>query len=145
MSTPKILIVDDDTDMLEAYALAFSQMLVEVITTPDPLEAVRIIATTKFAVILSDLRMPVMTGVQLASYIRSDKLNHDTKLFIISGAVTDEAVEKLERLGIVEIIEKPVDFSALTEKVKQFAFPIVKKPLGYSSWQASGCTGCSLN
>ncbi len=133
MSSPNILIVDDDEDILEAYSLAFSQMLIEVTTTPDPLEAVRIIGTTKFAVILSDLRMPVMTGVQLAAHIRADKRNHDTKIFIISGAVTDEAIEKLNRLGVVEVVEKPVDFSALTEKVRDIVFPVVKKPLGYSS------------
>ena len=92
MSSPKILIVDDDEDMLEAYSLAFSQMLVEVTTTPDPLEAVRIMGTTKFAVVLSDLRMPVMTGVQLAAKIRANKLNRDAKVFIISGAVTDDAI-----------------------------------------------------
>jgi two-component system chemotaxis response regulator CheY len=139
MGSPKILIVDDDEDMLEAYSLAFSQMLIDVTTTPDPLEAVRIMSTTKFAVILSDLRMPVMTGVQLAAKIRADKLNRDAKVFIISGAVTDEAIEKLNRLGVVEVVEKPVDFSALTEKVREIVFQVVKKPLGYSSSLVDMC------
>jgi CheY-like chemotaxis protein len=133
MNKPKVLIVDDDLDMLEAYEQAFSEMPIDLAMTSDPLEAARIIASKKFAVILSDLRMPVMNGVQLASFIRSDKLNHDTKIFVISGAVTGDAIEKLERLGIVEIVEKPFKFNALTEKVSQIVFPPPKKPLGYSS------------
>ena len=133
MEKKKILLVDDEAEMLETYRSVLDDDRYELVTTLDPLEAVKLLSSTKFSLVISDLRMPVMTGIQLAAYVKSEKLNRDTKFFVISGALTDDSIEKLARLGVFEVIDKPFDSVKLVEKIENTIFPIVKEKLGYSA------------
>lgn len=78
--------------------------------------------------VLTDLNMPGLDGMDLLKNIKTDKLSKDAKVIIISAdhdpLVIDEAMEN----GADEYLTKPVDFELLDEKI-DFVFNVLPKLL----------------
>lgn len=74
-----------------------------------------------YDVIVMDINMPVMDGMQCAEHIRSrkdDKAN--TPIIAISGNAKNYSRDDFERVGINEYLPKPLNFDELVEKVNQY-------------------------
>ncbi len=68
----KILIVDDETDMLVLLRMIIQEQTpYEPITTPNPLEVMQILAEKEIALVIADLRMPGLDGFHLLELIRA--------------------------------------------------------------------------
>lgn len=75
----------------------------------------------KYDVIVMDINMPVMDGMQCAEQIRKrddDKAN--TPIIAISGNAKNYSREDFDRVGINEYLPKPLNFDELVEKVNQY-------------------------
>ncbi len=106
---PRILLVDDEPDVLEALALALRrakefQAVVDTATSgPSALERV---ARDKYHVVIADHRMPGMTGVELLHRIGAT--NPDIVRILITGyADLDVAVDAVDRARVHYYIQKP--------------------------------------
>jgi DNA-binding NtrC family response regulator len=67
----KILIVDDELDMLELLKRIIEDKTeYQVVTTPDPLDVPRILEENSFDLVITDLRMPGQSGMELLETIR---------------------------------------------------------------------------
>ena len=113
-----ILVVEDD----EALRRLFEQMLVraghEVTIASDGAQALKLIDTTAFDVMITDLIMPEMEGLSLLRELRKKKL--PLKVIAMSGGGRGAAVDYLEMavmLGAAATLPKPFTFQQLGDVV----------------------------
>ena len=101
-----ILIVDDDTDILECYKLIFEYEGYRIETVSTPNEAIRKAEETKFNLAILDYTLPYMRGDELA--LRLLKTNGSMKLVFISGY--NEAKMSILNKGLdIRFFMKPID------------------------------------
>ena len=116
-----ILIVEDD----ESIRLALRELLevegYEVVATTDGLEALDYLADTTPALVLTDLQMPNLDGVQLCERLRGDGRTEAVPIVVLSAARDLRGVE-----GRADaIVHKPFDIDALLSVIAQFIRPTV--------------------
>ena len=113
----KILLVDDEADLLRLWKLRLESKDYEVAIAESGEEALAIFATFKPDVVLTDLRMPGIDGLALFEAIR--KLNKAVPVIIITahGSIP-EAIEAT-RQGVFSFLTKPIEGSALLQEVEK--------------------------
>jgi YesN/AraC family two-component response regulator len=112
----KILIVDDEKDIrdfLEEFiSLKFDAIVLTVATAAEALEKIQAI---KHDLLITDIRMPDMSGIELISAIKL--LPQDTapdNILIMSGYISPEQVQILQEADVTAIV-KPIDAEVLEE------------------------------
>jgi DNA-binding NtrC family response regulator len=115
MALPRILVVDDD----RAFRISTSTLLEEegyvVVEAPDATDAVETLKGGGFDLILLDLRMPGVDGIQLVEVLR--RWGEGTPILMISGFGTVETAVKALHMGADDFLTKPVEPDVLTGKV----------------------------
>lgn len=114
----KILVVDDEKEITDALRrfFAFEGYVVEVAN--DPYTALRMVMKDNFLVVISDIAMPGMTGVELLSRIK--KYNGMIQMIMITGYVTLDNILTCLRLGADDCFLKPLsDMSRLQKAVEE--------------------------
>jgi two-component system, sensor histidine kinase and response regulator len=111
MNAPQscILVVDDDTALLQALSQALSLRLpdIQVKTTDSTVEALELVQHYDYDAIVSDIKMPVMDGLVLLTRIK--ELRPETPALLITGhGERDLAIQAL-RVGAYDFIQKPID------------------------------------
>ncbi|MBI2471707.1 MAG: response regulator [Planctomycetes bacterium] len=101
----KILLVDDEETLRWALHEALSEEGFDIENTNDSVKALAFTRKTKYDLVISDLKMPIMGGLQLISEIK--KQNPDTKAIIITAYGSIEAVIEAMHLGVMDFITKP--------------------------------------
>jgi len=102
----KLLIVDDELNMQKVLSILFRRDDYEVTTVSNGKEAVdKITSGILFDLILSDIKMPVMDGLELLKYLKKSEINIPLILITAYGSIT-EAVDAM-KLGAVDFITKP--------------------------------------
>ena len=102
----RVLIVDDDREILSLLSEAFNGERWKVFTATDGTLALRIMSTEKFDAILSDMAMPRMGGIEFLGFAKGDNLNKKAKLFIISGTLDCEKLKRVTAVGVASVIIK---------------------------------------
>ena len=106
-SKRKILIVDDDSFLLDMYALKFSQNNFEVYTAGDGLQAIdKLKDGLTPDVMLMDIIMPEMDGFQMLEEINNQKLCVNCIKIILSNKSQQSDVEEGNKLGVAGYIVK---------------------------------------
>ncbi|OGI61104.1 hypothetical protein A2814_02090 [Candidatus Nomurabacteria bacterium RIFCSPHIGHO2_01_FULL_38_19] len=103
----KILIVDDDTFLLDMYALKFSQNNFEVYTTSSGGEAIKKLQDGLAPdVILIDIIMPEMDGFEMLEKIKKDNLSKNSVEIILSNKSQQSDIDRGNELGVAGYIVK---------------------------------------
>ncbi len=103
----KILIVDDDSFLLDMYALKFSQNNFEVHTAASGVQAVeKLIGGLHPDVMLVDIIMPEMDGFEMLEKINADKLSPDSTKIILSNKSQQSDIDRGNSLGVAGYIIK---------------------------------------
>ena len=114
-----ILIVDDDLSIQHLLRAGLSHHLKDritsIFTAGNGKEAIDILKTFRVDFILTDLKMPVMDGYELASYVK--KHSPLTPLFVMTGSYDPEIAKRLYSIGVTQHFEKPFDLSELVSKI----------------------------
>ncbi|MBN2343664.1 MAG: response regulator [Deltaproteobacteria bacterium] len=101
----KILVVDDEKVIREILADFLTLEGFEVVTAPDGKAAVQVLKDNHFNMVISDLKMPNMGGLELLEYIQE---NHDNLLTVImTGFGTVETAIEAMKKGAYDYILKP--------------------------------------
>jgi len=105
----RLLIVDDDVVQARALARAFSRLRPDlaVLTANSGLEATQLMNEQGVDLVLTDLQMPEMDGFELVAWILSNC--PDVAVFTMSAFGTEQTTERLERMGGIEYLTKPLD------------------------------------
>jgi response regulator RpfG family c-di-GMP phosphodiesterase len=118
--TPKVLIVDDETEVLHSLADLLRKDF-HIFATSDINEAQSLlISHDMFSLVISDQRMPVLTGAEFLA--RVAKISPDTARILLTGyADLDAIIEAVNQGQIVQYITKPWDAVKLLEMLKPIA------------------------
>lgn len=106
---PSILIVDDDTALLQALPQALSLRLtsIQVDTSDSALEALHLIKEREYDAIVSDIKMPGMDGLALLSKVQ--EYRPETPTLLITGHGEHDLAVQALRGGAYDFIQKPID------------------------------------
>src|SRR3989344_2691358 len=103
----KILIVDDDSFLLDMYALKFSQNNFEVYTAESGMQALdKLRSGFNSDVILIDIIMPGMDGFEMLEKINADKLSPNSTKIILSNKSEQTDIDRGNSLGVAGYIVK---------------------------------------
>lgn len=103
---PTILIVDDEPSILQSLSGLLADEGFEVITASNGYEALKIIETEAPDLVLLDIWMPGMDGIETLKEIKRD--NSFIQVVIITGHGTIETAVKATKMGAFDFIEKPL-------------------------------------
>jgi len=122
----KILIVDDDSFLLDMYALKFSQNNYEVHTAVNGVNAVeKLKGGLRPQLILLDVIMPEMDGFEMLEKINTEKLSPDSIKIILSNKSQQADIDRGNSLGVSGYIVKAN--STPVEVINQVATILEKK------------------
>jgi two-component system, NtrC family, nitrogen regulation response regulator GlnG len=118
-SPSRILLVDDDREMLNALTFALQQAAYEVEARPDAISAINLIQTTAkpFHLVITDVSMPGMKGTQLLTALKTAFPATPVILFTAFGDWEQYAHALSE--GAFEYLTKPVDKAELLASVRR--------------------------
>jgi DNA-binding response OmpR family regulator len=109
----KLLIIDDEEDVREFAANFFRKRKIDVVTAARGEDAVAIIDTHNPDLILLDIKMDGIDGVETLKRIRQKGLSN--KVIMVTGRKPEEggAFEECRQLGISDYIHKPLELDEL--------------------------------
>lgn len=113
---PSVLIVDDDPMVLQSLSNFFKNAF-NVLMASNGREGLSVFNTRELSMILLDLMMPSMTGLEMAERIRA--VNDDIIILILTGRSCHEAAVKCADLRVQGYILKPVDLYELERRMKK--------------------------
>lgn len=114
---PRVLVVDDDRLMVRAIARVLDRGTYDITTTSSPEEALTLIRENGFDVVVSDVLMPRMTGIELLRSIRTYDL--DVPVILATGRPSIETAVEAVSLGAFQYLMKPLDDDALLKAVER--------------------------
>ena len=118
-----ILLVDDMRSFLDLEATVLSRADCRILTASTGLEAIRVARTEKPDLIVLDIEMPEMNGIQACRILKSDPVTaHIAVVMLSSMKMEDEG----RRAGADEFLRKPIDEPTFLSEVKRF-LPIVER------------------
>lgn len=119
---PVALVVDDSLSARRSLAQFVGDMGMEVYTAKDGFEAIQIIQQRIPTVILVDLEMPRMNGLELTSHLRSNDETKDVPIIMITSRATEKHKSMAARVGVNTYLNKPwTDEELLTSIQSQIA------------------------
>lgn len=102
----KILILDDERDILNVIERFLNRRaLVDIVTSTNPIEALELIKYGSFDMILTDIMMPEMNGVEVLKQVIKTKPN--TKVIMMTAYSTIDKIIECEQLGATDYVTKP--------------------------------------
>lgn len=118
MNLKKILVVDDEKFIRTGISLILEDTFkeqVEVIQAKNGKEAIEIIESREFDIIISDINMPFINGIDLIKEIR--KSNQDVEVIVISGYDVFEYARQCMKYGVKNYLLKPINDEELIDIV----------------------------
>lgn len=106
-----ILIVDDDRRMRRTLQIAVQRLGYESVAMADGASAYEAFCSSKFDLVLTDLKMPEMSGIELIERIR--KIDSDAPVIVLTAFGTVDTAVQAMKLGAFDFLLKPFDFDAL--------------------------------
>ena len=117
---PSVLLVEDSPSMRSLILLALRRIEgVTVVEVEDGMEATTKLKEAHFDLVLTDLIMPVMDGMKLIHWMRTDGGQRTVPIIVISTQASEEDQRKAYEAGATAFLTKPIRAPELLEKVKE--------------------------
>ena len=114
---PFIIVVDDDSDVLEMADYFFKEKGVEVHCVESGNRALEEIQEKSFAVMLTDFNMPGMNGLELAEKVK--EIDPQIQIIMATGNPSPELSDLAAKAGIVTVLAKPLHLAGFLDLVKR--------------------------
>lgn len=112
----KILVIDDDEDIRQVTKMVLVNFGYEPECVKNGKEALALLDNEKFPIVLMDLRLPEINGIDLCKRIKEK--NPKTVIYAFYGVVKDEEFNELEKMGFDGLLCKPVSFKVLKNAIE---------------------------
>lgn len=116
----KILLVDDSNTALMVERLLLGGASYDIVTARDGREAVEKAAVERPDLILMDVMMPNMTGIEACRALRAMPSTRDIPIILVTTRGEPENVGRGLASGCSDYITKPIDGAELMAKVRQY-------------------------
>lgn len=124
---PKILVVDDVLINRKLLSRILLTVGIEADTCDNGLQAVQMCDVCKYSLVLMDVVMPVMDGVEACAEIKSKNPNKDTPVVFVSANVQSDEIARCEKAGGIEFVPKPVSKAKIVEVLARHCSPEEKE------------------
>jgi len=116
MNEKKLLLVDDDESYLNIVKKILTKMEYAAEVAASSKEALKILEKEKYPLIITDLDMPGLDGVELCKQIKEN----DSKsiVYALSGYITEYDTENLEKSGFDGYLSKPAKIEVLKQAIE---------------------------
>ena len=115
----KVLIVDDEPFNLELLVEVLSAEGFEICTAEDGLEAVEVYARERPQVVLMDIRMPRLNGVEAMKRIRELPGGKETPILCLTASALGRDRERFLAEGLDAYLQKPLDPWGVVEEIRK--------------------------
>jgi len=114
----KILLVDDTTSSREALRLVLESQHLQCIEVGNGSEALKWLATHQADLIISDNKMPIMTGLDFIDHIQlRQKPSNTPPVILLSGHLNEQEKHRARQAGVFAILDKPCNFNEFVSLV----------------------------
>lgn len=121
MTALKVLIVEDSRATREMLAAAVQTIgRVEVHTVVSGFEALKVLPRHRFALIITDLNMPDINGLELINFVKKNPHYRETPLVVVTTEGRELDRSRGFQLGASEYVVKPFDPQQIAELVKRY-------------------------
>jgi DNA-binding response OmpR family regulator len=114
-----ILVVEDEALMLKALSFRLKKDGYDVITAQDGSQAMSLIDQSRFDLIITDIMMPFIGGLEIVSRIKSDPATRDTPVIVLSAVGLENIVTEAFELGADDFVTKPFNLNELSIRVRK--------------------------
>ena len=114
----RILIIDDDIEFANVLRMHLSAVGYAAEVAEDAVEGGKALLARPPALILCDINMPYLTGLDLMSLMQSDARSASIPVVFISGRTDGDTMAKAVKLGAADFLAKPITREQLLESVK---------------------------
>ena len=114
---PRILVIDDDATMRQLLRMHLTALQYTVDLAEDAPEAIRSILAKTPDLIISDLNMPYMNGLELLHALRGDEITKNVPVIMLTGSTSDENWMEAMKLGVTRYVIKPVQLEDLIKEI----------------------------
>ena len=117
--TLRFLVVDDNEDIRDVFCRLVERAGHHASTASDGQDAVEVLERETFDVMLLDLTMPRMNGVDVVRWIRAHPEVAPTMRIVVISAWAGEHRAVLQELGVVTVMQKPLRIQQLTDLIEE--------------------------
>ena len=116
-SLPKVLVIDDDDQVRQTLKRVLLYAKFDVLEAATAEEGVTISTEQRPDVVVSDVRLPGMSGLQLVQRLRAGPATFDTPVLLVSGKLGEDE-HPVAGLQCTDFLPKPFLFSDLVQKIR---------------------------
>jgi two-component system, cell cycle response regulator DivK len=123
MSSPKKVLIAEDSSVIQNLTRKILQQQdYEIKSVKNGQELIKSIEIENFDVVLLDINMPIINGIECAKAIRAmkDPLKSNVPLIAITGNALNFTVEYFKSVGFNEYLQKPLNFDLLVDIVSKY-------------------------
>ncbi len=113
---PHILVVDDEETLRYLIREGVERSGYGCSVASDGIEALRILEEKDVDVVISDIMMPGMDGIELAKRIKEE---HDADVILITGFIDEYSYDKVIEIGVSDFLEKPIGIEELILRLRR--------------------------
>lgn len=113
----KVLLVDDEKDFLDTLSERLKGRGIDVSSSTKPDEALEMAKTEAVDVIVLDLKMPGMDGIEFLKAIKDSR--PELQVILLTGHATVDKGIQAVKLGALDVLEKPANFGTLMERIER--------------------------
>jgi len=119
MESYRVLIVDDQRDIRRLFAEALKMLgqKLEVLESPSGEEALMVAALKPIDLLIADINLPGISGLDLVRKIRKRK--PELQIILETGITDPNTIREIEKEGVSAVFYKPVDIQRVLEEVKR--------------------------
>jgi two-component system chemotaxis response regulator CheY len=116
----RVLVIDDSSTMRSLIAASVEEIKdYEAVEASNGFEALKMLPATTFDLIITDINMPEINGLEIVSFVRSHPSYKDIPMIIVSTEQSEEDRKKGLALGATEYITKPFEPEQLKKVVQR--------------------------
>ncbi len=112
----RILLVDDEAMLRDFLKTALGNFGFECATASDGLEALDLMEKSPFEIVITDISMPRMDGIELTEKVKE---RYDSDVIVMTGLMEEYTYDKIMRMGASDFLEKPVSIQELVLRLRR--------------------------
>ncbi len=122
MISKKTILIADDSSTMRSMLISTIETLGDyrIVEASSGFEALRLLPRENVDLILTDINMPDINGLELISYLRNNSNYQSIPVFIISTEGSQKDIDKGKQLGANEYLIKPIDHSKLQALISAY-------------------------
>jgi len=117
MTAPRVLIIDDDRTLLDLLRVYLTSGGLKIEVAEDAAVAIRTILASPPDLIILDIAMPYLDGMEVLAALKSDASTRDIPVIVLTARTDEECFVQANNLGAEGFLRKPVERDALINEI----------------------------